>query len=385
MKSIIKNNIDDLPDSIEYYNPKDPNIRVKMLNNGSVIFESPPQYKGKKFKSILNATLFIYPTALNVFKFWKTKDKYWTVFNYEREIYGKNTPKSTLVRTESLSNELKQEYKHVDDYLTKLMNKVDHKTDDSFNIFEVGLDLWDSKLISKWINRPNRNNKGNIMLNDVTHFRRYGQGMQFEFLCEWKVKDDGEKNPKTWVKYSDMIKVNAYYQFLKNGGWDMIKEKDNHWEEKEDTDNNFFLPENIHYIDQNTDINEESETKDLEKNTNESDFDEDDSKTIVNFTEESNNESLNDISDEEELEDKSEIEFNPENDSNENSDNDSDDNIETSESDEEIMTYKKHKQKSMSYLKRKPRLRQLYKEDILNKSSISPTPFYIVKKFPKKK
>lgn len=97
---------------------------------------------------------------------------------------------------------------------------------------------WTSELMSRWMQRPEKVLRANpdtiIPLKHISHFRRYGNGKCFEFLCQWVTppKDDQSQSgtKRTWQKWVDLIRVGDYMRVLKATGWNMDIEKDVNWE-----------------------------------------------------------------------------------------------------------------------------------------------------------
>ena len=58
----------------------------------------------------------------------------------------------------------------------------------------------------------------NLDLTDITHFRRLGSGLNFEFLCVWK---NGENQLKiTWQRYVTIREHPRFHQLVHNSQWD---------------------------------------------------------------------------------------------------------------------------------------------------------------------
>lgn len=135
------------------------------------------------------------------------------------------------------------------------------------NPYTVPIRQWTSALLAKWMQRPLeeilKHPETVIPLDKITHFRRYGDGTQFEFLCGWKVavknltnqtKNKGKKQQqtqqhnqqleykfkRTWQKWVDLIQVPQYLTKFRSLGWKMDEEKRFNWDKVEqDDDSNF--------------------------------------------------------------------------------------------------------------------------------------------------
>lgn len=83
------------------------------------------------------------------------------------------------------------------------------------------------------------NGRPALSLRRITHFRRYGSGLSFEFLCVWggaapvssSSSSSSPAEVQTWQKYTDLQQVTEYAQYIRTH-WDVKVERDRNWEDE---------------------------------------------------------------------------------------------------------------------------------------------------------
>lgn len=116
------------------------------------------------------------------------------------------------------------------------------KEEQTTDIFQLPADQWTSDVLAKFFSRPGRFSNSpyhDPELIRVSEFRRYGPGMQFEFLCHWK-HPNSKKQIKTWQKWIHLCHNHYFQQLLQNVGWSMDIEKDQNFEETQEYINSLY-------------------------------------------------------------------------------------------------------------------------------------------------
>jgi hypothetical protein len=190
------------------------------------MFQAPGRYAGSKGNDLFDASAIVKGGTSNPMYDWKLGDSsdYWTVWKYvtmcHKATQSGVKPPSDLSDDPELL-ETKKEIESAFEFDQK-RNPTDPR--------KVKPDTWTSNLLSNWIDRPDPSTKKNIHLYSITHFRRYGMGCCFEFMCHWKYKN---QTAVTWQKYVDLVKVTTYHNLLKRYGWDIQIESTRNEEQEE--------------------------------------------------------------------------------------------------------------------------------------------------------
>ena len=252
-----------LPLSITLRHRLYPEITILYLKEKKIIFQTPPYFKGITVDNIFEASFQVSKQMTFPYSDWELipANKYWSVWLYEKKVseilkQKQKIPESVLILNNAVETQFQIDKINTgvqaasSTSLSSLASssveskvKISTNTDSNgdgdgdgdgdeeeqspINPVEVEPDKWNSKLVSKWIDS---NQKPALKLKEITHYRRYGLGRCFEFLCIWYIND--LKTASTWLKYNDLIRVDEYEEYL-TARWDIKTEEISNWEEFE--------------------------------------------------------------------------------------------------------------------------------------------------------
>lgn len=236
----------EIPDSLLLHYRWDDRVKGRYYKDQTFRFVSPKSLEGDTLNSIVDASIHLKGDICFPYNDWiieHPQNGFWTAWKYERYTH----PNSSYFNQHAFSNP-----SHISNNMFVEDESEEDETDykQPQNPFEVPHDQWTSSLVSDWISRNDPDPKQNLILQRITHFRRYGEECRFEFLCEWKIPKSHCGPARTWVKYIDLIKVPQYLNYLKRKKWDIQSEKNKHFEEEEgndDDDSDLDIPEVPHY------------------------------------------------------------------------------------------------------------------------------------------
>lgn len=211
-----------LPDCIHIQYSLNPAIRATYTKNKKITFTSPEELKGRVAKNIFEASFIVRNVPSFPYSDWIVTDESnaWNVFSYER----------------SVTTYLKR-FKPLDGNNTTTtgasvppvaMDWDEKERKDIVNPHTFPWDQWTSDKVSDWIcyyQQPP------LVLKEISHFRRYGPGLSFEFLCLWDCTSS--KIPMTWQKYSDLQQNPTYASYIRLR-WDSKVERERNWEDEID-------------------------------------------------------------------------------------------------------------------------------------------------------
>jgi len=255
-----------IPDQLEIQYRWDSKVRGLYKKNQSVVFTQPEELRSHICDNIHEASCLLKNTGITYpYMDWEVvhpDNNFWTVWKYEMYTH----PKSSHYDTQEPLCPPTSETKAYDLYFTngtpplsaqepsKFPPKLDTRemetetsgedlieslcvrepTTPPTNPYTREADLWDSTLVSKWIDRPQPSPEDDLILTKITHFRRYGLGCCFEFLCTFKPQGTASRHkPRAWLKFTDLIKVPLYSKLLKKEKWNVRLEKNRNWEEED--------------------------------------------------------------------------------------------------------------------------------------------------------
>ena len=241
-----------------------PRIKVNFFRNKTIVFKSPPKLRGITVHSVLDASMTVRKQMCFPYADWVITDNtnpYWTIWMYEKAIsasaqqpYTSNTSSTyndhdhdlTLAPQKGTVANTSKSYENVhdsDDSDSKTMS-IGSITSSStepppppvIDPCTLSSDEWTSNVVSKWIQSSK---KPELKLVNITHFRRYGKGLQFEFICLWNNTNAGANSTvRTWTKYTDLRFNSKYYTFLLKK-WDPAVEQQFHWEQREQENSDY--------------------------------------------------------------------------------------------------------------------------------------------------
>lgn len=235
-----------------------PEIKARYYSNRQIEFTSPPNLNESKFKatSLFDASYIIRGNKPSFpYSDWRIYplNPHWTPWTYEQRVCELNSKLNKQVVYEPIPEtpEILCDTEHIvaskdatEHYVTvskqkdqpKSNKKKSHESASENSIevdpHELSDTTWETsyacKTVSNWI-QTNTDPHRNLVLREITHFRRYSAGLGFEFLCVWNVSDS--KIKRCWVKYVDLKHNNKYIEYMK-GKWDPKIEKERNWEEE---------------------------------------------------------------------------------------------------------------------------------------------------------
>lgn len=202
-----------LPDAIHIQYALNPAIRATYTKNKKITFTSPDEMKGRVANNIFEASFLVRNVPSFPYSDWIITDasKAWTVSTYERAV----TTYLKRLKPAEGSIPLQCEWE-------------EKERKDIEDPQSLSWDQWTSEKVSDWIcyyQQPA------LQLKEISHFRRYGPGLSFEFLCVWDVKVG--RPIMTWQKYSDLLQNTTYATYVRSH-WDSKVERERNWEDEID-------------------------------------------------------------------------------------------------------------------------------------------------------
>lgn len=209
-----------LPDCIHLQYALNPAIRATYTKNKKITFTSPDELKGRVAKNIFEASFIVRNVPSFPYSDWIVTDESnaWTVSSYERSVttYIKRLKQASDGGNGGVADPATIDWE-------------DNEQKDLVDLSTLPWDQWTSEKISHWICY---HQQPPLPLKEISHFRRYGPGLSFEFLCHW----NGNKslNPiMTWQKYSDLQQNSTYASYIRPR-WDSKVERERNWEDEID-------------------------------------------------------------------------------------------------------------------------------------------------------
>lgn len=236
---------EEIPDKQVFQYKLDHSIVLHVFKNKKFVFVAPEPLKDITVRSFMDASTLIKGRISFPYADWErvsTKDNYWTGWKYEQHINKLNilNQDPPMELTEPDKN---QSQKNSQTNVNVFSEDITSVIEIPVNPFTIPPENWDSVLISKWIQYQTLSDEVDgvleIPLKKITHFRRYGMNFRFEFLCIW---DCNGKEAYTWLKYVDLIRISNYAQYLKRY-WNILVEKDKHWDQIEEVQSDIELDE----------------------------------------------------------------------------------------------------------------------------------------------
>jgi hypothetical protein len=209
-----------IPDSIPIQYALNPQIKAVYTKYKKITFISPEELKGRVVNNLFEASFVVRNVPSFPYSDWivvdkeggESQSKTWNVWSFERSattymkrLKTSETPQHSTIQTEP------------DD--TIRTDVIDPRT--------IQHDQWTSDLVADWICSMQ---KPILPLKRITHFRRYGAGLSFEFLCVWDLKG---RQISTWQKYTTIMQQKIYEDYLRTH-WDSKIEKERNWEDEID-------------------------------------------------------------------------------------------------------------------------------------------------------
>ncbi len=210
-----------LPESIDIQYALNPQIKATYFKTKKIVFTSPEELKGRTVKTIFDASFVIRNAPSFPYSDWITLGsqelvKSWSVFRYEVEVsrYAKQLKQDQVI-SQVVTHQIDDEKTH-EDY-------------DVTDPRELGESHWNSDIVDQWISSMQ---KPFLVLKSITHFRRYGPGLSFEFLCTW-IGSNKTQQIQTWQKYATLQKQPLFSEYLR-AHWDPKLERERNWEDEVD-------------------------------------------------------------------------------------------------------------------------------------------------------
>lgn len=210
-----------LPESIDIQYTLNPQIKATYFKTKKIIFTSPEELKGRTVKTIFEASFAIRNAPSFPYSDWITLGsqelvKSWSVFRYEVEV-------------SRYAKQLKQDQVISQTILPQIDDEKTHEDYDVTDPRELGESQWNSDIVDQWISSMQ---KPHLVLKSITHFRRYGPGLSFEFLCTW-VTSKPTGHVQTWQKFSTLQKQSSTADYLR-AHWDPKIERERNMEDEVD-------------------------------------------------------------------------------------------------------------------------------------------------------
>ena len=210
-----------MPDSIDIQYSLNSQIKATYYKTRKIVFTSPEELKDRVVKNIFEASFVVRNAPSFPYSDWVTIGapeivKSWSIFRYESEVskYFKQLKQDQIVGQVIINQ--------IDD------DKI-HEDLDAIDPRELNDSQWNSDVVDKWICSMQ---KPFLVLKMITHFRRYGPGLSFEFLCTWGTGSP-TKTIQTWQKYSTLQKQPFFADYLRMH-WDLKVERERNWEDEVD-------------------------------------------------------------------------------------------------------------------------------------------------------
>lgn len=236
--------------------------------DGTVIIQTPPELAGKTFKNLFEATFHIRGKISDPFTSWKQCEGTCTPWEFIKSITAKYPRlKSFLNTTNSYDADIPSTQTYDMDLDSPIEDVVfdDKKPPDSLpDLKEKKLidprnlknEEINSDVIREWIIYTSGEKcfEKKLALKEISHFRRYGDGRCYEFLCRWLIKNNTTtkmRNLYTWQKYTDLNCNPHYSSYLSEQGWKIDIERDLNWSEEDDSNNDDDNSDNEDFKDSN--------------------------------------------------------------------------------------------------------------------------------------
>lgn len=210
-----------LPDAIQLEYALNPQIQITFTKFKKIIFRSPPELRGRTVNNLFEASFVVRNAPSFPYSDWIVTDvpQSWTPWSYEHDV------SKALKRGPPLDLP--------DDWKQQVLGSVSGPGDKGSTCPDphtMPPSTWTSALVSSWITQGGH---PPLILDKITHFRRYGSGLSFEFLCQWKTTGPRpEPVPVwTWQKYTDLQHVADYAQYLRRH-WNAAVERERNWEDE---------------------------------------------------------------------------------------------------------------------------------------------------------
>jgi len=199
-----------LPPCLHLSYALNPAIRATYSQDCRVTFTAPEALRGREVKNLFEASMAVRNRPSFPFSDWVVTDdsKAWNAFQYEQAVIQQHIRRKAHPGPAMAIDPAEED--------PAPPSSVDPRT--------LPYPQWTSALVSNWIITQG---SPPLVLREITHFRRYGPGLCFEFLCAW----DLPAPISTWQKYAD-LQHHAEYAAYVRAHWNSKVEKERNWEDE---------------------------------------------------------------------------------------------------------------------------------------------------------